>query len=129
MTVDEFTSPLSVTASPTDSLEELMNLMETKGIRHLPIVKGGKAIGIVSDRDLRFAFFIDKARQGLAEEVMTPEPYSVNRNDSIEDVAFELSKRKIGSALVEDENGELYGIFTSTDALNALIEIVRSRTK
>ena len=37
-----------------------------------------------------------------------------------------MSKQKIGSAVVSDHN-EIVGIFTSTDALNALVEILRGQ--
>jgi CBS domain-containing protein len=39
-------------------------------------------------------------------------------------VAYRLSKEKKGSAIVLDLEERLYGIFTTTDALNALVEIV-----
>jgi acetoin utilization protein AcuB len=40
----------------------------------------------------------------------------------MDEVAFEMSSRKIGSVLVTEDD-QLLGIFTVTDALNALIEI------
>jgi len=41
-------------------------------------------------------------------------------------VAFTMSDRKIGSVIVNEDDGEFLGIFTVTDALNALIEISRA---
>lgn len=41
------------------------------------------------------------------------------------EAAYEMSLNKIGSMVVVDDHGEVFGIFTTTDALNALIEIVR----
>ncbi len=124
--VEEFTSPASVTAKPEDSLDTVMTLMETHGIRHVPIIENENAVGIISEGDLRVALFMDKEKVRTAANIMVKQPYTVSKNDSLADVAFEMSKRKIGSALVEDEDGSLYGIFTSIDGLNALIEIVRA---
>ena len=39
-------------------------------------------------------------------------------------VAYRLSAEKKGSAIILDENDDLYGIFTTTDALNALVELL-----
>ena len=38
-----------------------------------------------------------------------------------------MSSKKLGSAIVLDEQGDLAGIFTTTDALNALVEVIRGK--
>ncbi len=60
---------------------------------------------------------------------MARDPVTVSSQDSLDKVAFEMSQNKIGSVLVNDENENFLGIFTATDALNALIEIARSSQK
>lgn len=52
-----------VKASPDDSVEEAMNKMMTKSIRHLPIVDGEKLVGIVSIKDLIKAVVEDRNKQ------------------------------------------------------------------
>jgi CBS domain-containing protein len=56
---DPATTPLAdlcshalLTVAPTDSIEEAVRLMRTHAIRRLPVVEGGKAVGIVSLGDL-----------------------------------------------------------------------------
>ena len=56
---------------------------------------------------------------------MVRDPLTVSSEMPLDEVAFEMSTRKVGSVIVNDENDELLGIFTVTDALNALIEIAR----
>ena len=56
---------------------------------------------------------------------MVLNPYTAQTGSMLEEVAFEMSDRKIGSALIVNNFGELEGIFTSVDGLNALIEIIR----
>ena len=122
--VDEFTSTDPVTVSPDATLVDLLELLKANGFRHLPVVLDGKVVGIVSDRDLLISQF-SGAQRLCARDIMTRDPYSVKQTDSLEDVVFELAKRKFGSAIVLDSHDNLYGIFTVSDALNALIEVLR----
>ena len=126
--VEEFTTPNPITAHENDPVETLANLMRKNGVRHLPILKGDKVVGIVSDRDVKLVEGLDvKDRaQVLARHIMSPDPITVHASSTLDHVAFEMSKRKIGSVIVTAESGKFLGIFTSTDALNALIEIVRA---
>lgn len=122
--VDEFTSTDPVIVTPGTPLVQLLQLLKDNGFRHLPVVQEGRVVGIVSDRDLLLSRFADTAVV-CAEDIMSREPYCVCQSDSLESVVFELSKRKFGSAIVLDVTGKLFGIFTVTDALNALIEVLR----
>lgn len=128
--VEEFTTPNPVTATEDTPLEELTRLMKDFEIRHLPIVRNGQVVGVVSERDLRLASGLTggEKRLILASDIMAIEPATVNANATLDEVALEMSKRKIGSVIVNDENDNFYGIFTATDALNALIEIVRQES-
>ncbi|OFZ31391.1 MAG: histidine kinase [Bdellovibrionales bacterium RIFCSPHIGHO2_01_FULL_40_29] len=126
--VEEFTTPNPVTAVENTALDDLENLMTVHGVRHIPITRDGLIVGIVSDRDLRVAGALSMREKMLvlAKDIMVSNPVTVNSGASLDDVAFQMSKNKIGSVIVNDESDEFFGIFTSTDALNALIEIVRS---
>ncbi len=129
--VEEFTTPNPVTASPETSIDDLRKLMTDYGIRHIPIQLGGAVVGIVSDRDLRVASGLSQSERRLvrAGDIMAPDPVTVGAGESLEDVAFQMSKLKIGSVIVNDEDDRFLGIFTVTDALNALIEIARASEK
>jgi acetoin utilization protein AcuB len=127
--VEEFTTPNPVTAAENASIEELRALMTTYGVRHLPIVRDGDVVGLVSDRDLRIAQGLSATHQlqVLAADIMAIDPVSVKADTPLDEVAFTMSDRKIGSVLVHEADGGFLGIFTLTDALNALIEAMRSR--
>lgn len=129
MPVEEFTTPNPATATENASLEELRALMTTYGIRHLPIVRDGDIVGLVSDRDLRLAEGLSATHRlrALAADIMAIDPVSVKAETPLDDVAFTMSDRKIGSVLVHEADGTFLGIFTLTDALNALIELIRSK--
>jgi len=125
ISVEEFTTPTPITVSKETSIIDIKNLMSKQGIRHVPVVQDNSPIGIISDRDVLLAIRIDNETDKLtAKEVMTTEPYTVTPEISLEEVVFEMSKGRFSSAIVQYETGEI-GLFTSTDALNALIEILR----
>jgi acetoin utilization protein AcuB len=127
--VEEFTTPNPVTASEDTSIDELRALMTTYGVRHLPIARKGDIVGVVSDRDLRVAQGLSAAHQlqVLAADIMSTDPVSVKAETPLDEVALTMSDRKIGSVLVHEADGTFLGIFTLTDALNALVEVTRSR--
>jgi CBS domain-containing protein len=52
---------------------------------------------------------------------MTPDPFWVSVLSAITEAAWVLARRKLGCALVV-EDGRVVGIFTTTDALRALVE-------
>ena len=56
---------------------------------------------------------------------MVNEPFCVSLGTPLDEVAFQMSQKKIGSALVVDGESKLDSIFTSVDGLNALIEVIR----
>ncbi|MBW7930980.1 MAG: CBS domain-containing protein [Gammaproteobacteria bacterium] len=129
--VEEFTTPNPVTATEGQSIDELRQLMQQTGVRHLPILRDGKVVGLVSDRDLRVAQGLSDEHkfQVCAADIMSTDPVSVSSSAPLDEVAYTMSERKIGSVLVNEENGDFLGIFTVTDALNALIEISRAQRR
>ena len=127
VTVEEFTTPDPVTATEDMSIDDLRLLMDEYGIRHLPVVRGDTVVGVISDRDVRLVSGLSLAEkhQVRASDIMAPNPLTVSANARLDEVAYAMSEKKVGSAIVLDTNGKLLGIFTATDALNALIEIIR----
>lgn len=106
------------TVESKTTVREAFYLMEEWRIRHLPIVEGGKLLGIVSERDLR-QYFTTSGETTLSD-VMTPTPYCVRIGTPLEKVVEVMERKKIGSALVVSVVNEVLGIFTTTDALKIL---------
>lgn len=111
--------------APTDSLIHAKALMDRYGIRHLPVLDGDTVVGVVSDQDLA----VVEATPGvdLARVEMThvmKEAVCVWREEPIEDVAALMAEKKCDCVVVRGGRG-VAGIFTATDALQALAEIVR----
>lgn len=125
--VEEYTTPDPITANEDMAFDDLRRLMADHGIRHLPVMRRDAVVGVISDRDVRLVSGLTVAEkaQVRAADIMAPNPVTVKASTPLDEVAYVMSDRKVGSVIVNDEDGKLLGIFTATDALNALIEIVR----
>ena len=122
--VEDYTTPSPVTASLATPVAEIMAIMEQYGIRHVPVTEKDSPVGIISDRDIRLVLRLPGSDALTAQDIMVHDPFTVGPEEAIEDVALAMGRQRIGSAIVT-ENGRITGIFTLTDALNALIEIIR----
>ncbi|MGZ6143601.1 MAG: CBS domain-containing protein, partial [Myxococcales bacterium] len=105
-------------------------LMQAHRIRHLPVVYGGRLVGVVSERDLYLLETVKSVdpRREPVEEAMTAFPFTVPRGADLGDVARQMWQHRYGSALVV-EDGVLLGIFTRADALRALSDIQHNGVK
>ena len=124
--VEEFATPDPVSIEETMLLGDLLELMNREGFRHLPVVREGELVGIISDRDVRlFAGMPAADRDGLtAADIMTEDLLMIDASMPLDEAALKMSANKVSSLIVQEE-GEFMGIFTATDALNALVEILR----
>ncbi|MCC6277554.1 MAG: CBS domain-containing protein [Oligoflexia bacterium] len=109
-------------------IQKARDLMTEYKIRHLPVLKGGKIVGIITDRDIRLVMGFEGVdpEEMAVEEAYTPDPYIASPNSRLDEVASLMAEKKYGCALVAD-NGKLVGIFTEVDALRALSELLHGR--
>ncbi len=105
-----------------DSLKVAHELMQEEQFRHLPVLKEGKLVGILSDRDVLLA--ASTSDKGMIEvpdikvcDAMTRHPVTCRETSSISDVAGVMIDRKIDCLPVVDERRKLVGVITSTDLL------------
>jgi acetoin utilization protein AcuB len=102
--------------------------MREHRIRHLPVLEGGKLLGVITDRDLKFLeTFRDVDPEKLTvAEAMTEEPYTVEPDAPLDQVTSTMASEKYGSAIVM-QNHKVVGIFTTVDACRALSELLSTR--
>ena len=108
------------------TLQDAFRIMRENGIRHLPILDGTTLVGVVTDRDLRLATSALAPSpfppDGEVSSVMSRTPLTAAAWDPIEDAARVMRSNKIGCLpIVED--GQLVGIITGLDLLDALIRM------
>ncbi|MCL2777011.1 MAG: CBS domain-containing protein [Polyangiaceae bacterium] len=120
------TSPHSIGVNQTVAKAHAM--MNEYKIRHLPVLEGGKLVGLLTDRDLRLveSFKDVDATKLKVEEAMSSVVFSVEPDAALDEVVGTMAERKYGSAVVM-QNGKVVGIFTTVDVCRALAELLHSR--
>jgi len=109
------------------TLAEARALMGEYGIRHLPVVRDGQPVGMLSDRDVAQvqALSPDDADHARVVEAMTPVPYAVPPEMALRRVVEMMARHGYGSTIVTDDTDRrVLGVFTSTDALTALATLL-----
>ncbi len=134
MYVKDWMSKRVITVEESDSLSVVINTLKRNKIRHLPVLRNDKLVGIVTDRDIKRAspskvtsldiwevhYLMSKIN---IKDVMVRKPYTVSQFATIEKAALLMDKHKIGSLPVLDDNEELVGLLTIHDIFSALINI------
>ena len=125
--VKERMSPTPITIHPEASLTEARALLDHHRIRHLPALEKGKLVGILTDRDIRSAASASSLGEVKVVEAMTRNVITVSPEARVQEAAKLMVTHRIGGLPVV-KRGELRGIITETDLLNALVEIVDQAT-
>ncbi len=117
----------------TDGLDKAEQLFKENSIRHIPVVKGDKIIGMLSLTDLLRISFADGAYEDeesvetvvynmfSIQQVMAKNIESVTPDTTIKEVAEILASKEF-HALPVVENEKLVGIVTTTDLIEYLLE-------
>jgi acetoin utilization protein AcuB len=125
------------TVDTDDSIMDAVKVMKEKGIKHLPVVKGDRIKGIVSDRDIReftpsaatsldvyeLHYLLDTTR---VKDIMKANVLTTTPDTPVEEAAMVLYDELIGCLPVV-ENGEIAGIISDRDIFRALIDITGAR--
>ncbi len=116
-----------VTISESDRLSTVEDIMTLGHVRHMPVVRAGKLVGVVSERDLLRASLSNLNEFGNEERraflqvveigrVMSTPPVVTALDTSVEEAARVMAERKIGCLPVVDGD-RLLGLITETDVL------------
>jgi acetoin utilization protein AcuB len=121
-------TPFPHTVEASQLVKEAKTIMYGKSIRHLPVVEHGKAVGILSDRDVKLAYAVlgddideDSLRVG---EACIYDVFTVDVDEPLDKVLKHMVEHHIGSAVVTKAT-KVVGIFTSTDACKKLAELLK----
>ena len=101
-----------VTVEPDQKIYEALDIMKRFRISGVPVVRGTRLVGILTNRDLRFETRTDIP----ISEVMTKEPlFTVAVGTTLEQAQTELHKHRVEKLLVVDEEYNLKGLITVKD--------------
>jgi len=131
MKVKDWMSKKVVTVEPTTSVKKAYGLMKQNGFHHLPVVKGDRVVGIVTDRDLRRPDISDIFKEWAelyrlnddihVEDVMATPVVTVTPETDLLAAASILIEKKFNALPVVDGQGRLCGIITTVDFLKGMI--------
>ena len=107
-----------ITMMPEQTLAEALELMKTNRISGIPVVeKSGKLVGIVTNRDVRFA---ENPKQPVSELMTRDNLAKVALGTSQDEARRILHQRRIEKLLVVDEHDHCVGLITVKDIEKAV---------
>jgi acetoin utilization protein AcuB len=139
MFVGERMSRPVISVTPDAAINDVLAMFRKEHIRRAPVMKNGKLVGIVSERDLLNAspspittlsiwemnYLISKVK---VKDVMSKKVITVDQDAPIEEAAIIMADKKIGGVPVVSA-GKVVGIITETDLFKVLLEFMGARQK
>jgi acetoin utilization protein AcuB len=139
MFVGERMSRPVISVTPETPINEALAMFRQEHIRRAPVMKDGKLVGIVSERDLLNAspspvttlsiwemhYLISKV---TVNQVMSKKVITVDQDTPIEEAARIMADKKIGGVPVVYD-GKVVGIITETDLFKIFLELMGARQK
>ena len=126
--VQKFMTYDPVSVDSTTPLTQAQTLMQKKDIRHLPVMEDNEVLGIISDRDIKYALSLIQSDPNKVQvkdichtNLCTAEP-----STPIDLVAKEMAEHHYGCTVVL-QNNKLVGIFTTIDACRALAQVLEQK--
>lgn len=112
------------------TLADAAKVMKKYKIRHLPVLESGALVGVLSERDVQMISALSDLDPTciLVEEAMTQAPWTVSPDTSVLEVATTMAEKKLGSAVVM-ENDRVIGVFTTTDGMRCLAQLLGKKAK
>jgi predicted transcriptional regulator len=126
MTVNDIMNRYPLTVQPADLVWLATQKMAWAGVRHIPVVRDGRLVGLVSERDLAVHHArVNAGDDTRIEAIMRPHPQTAAPDDSITEVTARMAANKISCLPVVDK-GALVGIITTTDILSSQVRAAMS---
>jgi len=113
---------------PETPLTRAWSLMKELGVRHLPVTRDGRLVGLLSDRDLLARGLI--VREGTvpgfgtltAGEVMSLNPIVCPQGTAVSRIAYLMVEHQIDSIPIVSVDNQVVGLVTSTDLMSLLLK-------
>lgn len=130
ITANDLMTVNPITITPETPLQQLVNMMQEEGCRHLPVVEDGQLVGFITDRDVRIQLdspvlqieklnWAEEVSQMTASTCMTVNPITITPETSAQEIIQIFRAYKFGALPVVDE-GTLVGIVSQIDLLTYL---------
>lgn len=134
MLVKNWMSKPAITIDENASMNDAIKLLKNHNIKMLPVMRKGKLVGIITDRDLKRASASDATSLEIHEllyllsnikirNIMTKDPVTVPPDYTIEETAEILLKQRISGVPVVDDYGIVLGVITQDDLFRIIISL------
>ncbi len=134
MLVKEWMANEPIVVDENTSIMKATQIMKENNIRRIPVVRDGRLIGIISDRDIKEAapskatsLDVHELYYLLSEikikDIMTPDPITLRENDSVEKAAVIMLENRISGMPIVDDDNHVIGIITETDVFKVMVSI------
>lgn len=138
LVIERMSHPV-ITVSPDTPIMEALRLMESEHIRRTPVVKDGKLVGIVAQKDLLNASpspvtslsvweIHDLVSKITVKRVMTSKVITIQEDTPLEEAARLMADHRIGGLPVL-HGDKITGIITETDLFKIFLELLGAREK
>lgn len=127
-TIQKYMTTSPHTIGDDQPMAKAHQLMREFRLRHVPVMHGGKLVGLLSDRDLNLVETLRDVDPKLVPvaDAMSPDVYVVAPETSIDEVVTTMAQHKYGCAVVA-QNHKVVGIFTTVDVCTAFAELLHTR--
>jgi acetoin utilization protein AcuB len=133
--INEVMIPKPVTITPDQTIGRAMELMARYDFRRLPVVKEGKLVGIITDRDVRQlagrpTLKLPKTTQDDAylnlpvAEAMTLNVITIRDTQPVQEAIQQMLKHKISGLPAVDRQGQLTGMLSIQDVLKYCLDLL-----
>ncbi|MET7298526.1 CBS domain-containing protein [Embleya sp. NPDC005575] len=118
-----------VAVAAHDTLWQAMDRMLTAHLRHVAVTEGGRAVGLLGDRDLASVWALDPLglKHRTARDVIGPEPPFVDPDIDVIGASRRLLEAGIDALLVVDATDRAVGVLTDHDLLGVLVDLYQTR--
>jgi acetoin utilization protein AcuB len=134
MPVKDWMSKDLITIDEDTSIMQASKIMKQNSVQHLPVLRNGRLVGIISDRDLKEAtpskattldihemyYLLDKI---LVQDLMPKTLFTIAPGDTVEKAAAVMLKHHVSALPVVGPQGSLAGIITKGDIFRAFVSI------
>ena len=113
----------AITLEPSKTLYDARNILLRYNISRVVIAKDNKPLGIITEKDIARFLYTEVPNRRLNEvtvnEIMNKDLTKVEEQTNLNICARMMLENKISSIIVVDNNGDLKGIFTKSDLVDA----------
>ena len=117
MRINELMCRPVATCTEETNLAAAARLMEGNDCGVLPVLRGGRIVGVITDRDVCLAVARKAAAQTPVREAMSADVASCGVNDDVRDALAVMANRQVRRLPVVDERGGVAGVLSMDDII------------